>query len=110
MKMRLPQISKRHCRTFLTSGLLAFSLFYFSYHAISGNNGILTMLKLTRQVETAEAKLDAIDIERLQLKHRVQLMSGTIDLDMLDEQSRRFLSYARKKEYLYLIPQAEKVE
>ncbi|NDF11965.1 MAG: septum formation initiator family protein [Proteobacteria bacterium] len=81
--------------------------FYFSYHAVSGHNGLLTLFQLHQQLDQAYAELDKVQTNKMELEHRVGMLSETIDLDLLDEQSRRMLNYSKPNEKMYLIPAGE---
>ena len=72
---------------------------YFSYHAFSGNRGLVAWIDLTYRIEKAHFQLDNIRAERINLEHKVRMLRNeSIDLDLLDEQSRRILGYAREDE------------
>ena len=77
-------------------------LAYFSYHAISGDRGVLAYLRLTQQMNQTRAELDIVHSERLKYERNVRLMrSDSLDLDLLDEQARRLLGYAGSDEKVY---------
>ncbi len=91
----------RHGKTFL----LAFAIFYFSYHFISGELGAVAMIQLQQRVEAAQLERTAVHTERLQLRQRVDHMyANALDADLLDEQVRRLLGRAQKNEIVYLRP------
>lgn len=81
--------------------------FYFSYHAVSGHNGLLTLFQLHQQVDKAYVELDRVQTDKMELEHRVNMLSETIDLDLLDEQSRRMLNYSKPNEKMFLIPKED---
>lgn len=77
-------------------------LSYFSYHAISGDRGILAYIQLTQKINQARAELDIVHAERLKYERDVRLMrDDSLDLDLLDEQARRLLGYALPDEKVY---------
>ena len=77
-------------------------LSYFSYHAISGERGLLALIQLSQKIEEARSQLDIIHAERLKFERNVRLMrDDSLDLDLLDEQARRLLGYAGKDEKIY---------
>lgn len=80
--------------------------FYFAYHLVSGNNGLLATMQLTTKLEEAQMRLDEIRMERLKLQHRVKMMSPeSLDLDLLDEQARKVLGHSKKGEIIYFLPE-----
>lgn len=82
--------------------LLVVILVYFSYHAISGDRGVLAYIKLSHKIEQARADLDIVQAERIKYERNVRLMrDDSLDLDLLDEQSRRLLGHAGKDEKVY---------
>ena len=77
-------------------------LAYFSYHVISGERGLLSLMDLSKKVEESSRKLDVTSAERLKIENRVSLLRDeSLDLDLLDEQARRLLGYAGENEVIY---------
>ena len=82
--------------------LVVVILSYFSYHAISGERGVLAYMRLTEKITQARAELDIVHSERLTYERNVRLMRDeSLDLDLLDEQARRLLGYAKPDEQVY---------
>lgn len=80
---------------------------YFVYHAVQGDRGMIAMLQLQNQVREAQQFLSQVRKDRVELERRVQLMQPDgVDPDMLDEQSRAKLNYAKPNEIIIL--EAEK--
>jgi cell division protein FtsB len=76
---------------------------YFTYHAISGERGLLAFIRLSKQVEDARINLDNVVAEKLRLEHRVTLLrDDSLDLDLLDEQARKLLGYSDKSDIIYM--------
>jgi len=64
-----------------------------------GEHGIYALLKEERKLEVLKTELNDITEKRKSLEHRVHLMSsGSLDLDMLDEQARTLLDDTGKDE------------
>lgn len=79
--------------------LLAIGIFYFTFHALSGERGIYALLKENRKLELLKTELGDIAVKRKDMEHRVRLMSdGSLDLDLLDEQARIILNDADEHE------------
>lgn len=83
----------------------AFSLCYLAYHAISGKNGLLVMLELQQKLERAKARQAGIAAEKNILTQHTMRLSRTLDLDLLDEQSRKMLGYSKENEVIYFTNQ-----
>ena len=78
---------------------LALAICYLTFHALSGEHGIYALLKEERKLEILKTDLGDATEKRKDLEHRVRLMSSSsLDLDMLDEQSRALLDEARGDE------------
>ncbi len=72
---------------------------YFAYHVIHGDRGLIAWRSLEQQVAAAESELARVQAEREVLEHRVHLLHPDgLDLDMLDEWSRRLLNYGHPDE------------
>ena len=95
---------KRNYSNVTTTVFLVLLITYFSFHVMSGERGLLAMAQLSNKVKDAREELDLVRAERLKLEHKVKLLSpNSLDLDMLDEQSRKILGYAKPKEKIYSI-------
>jgi cell division protein FtsB len=80
-------------------GIVMCLIGYFSYHVVQGDLGLLSYLKMDRQIETLEAKAASIGQERATLEHRVSLMSPSgVDPDLLDERARYELGFAHPQD------------
>ncbi len=76
---------------------------YFLYHTVEGDRGWLSMIRLEKEVAAAQEDLSHLQKERQELEHRVQLMRpGSLDPDLLDEQSRKLLDYSKPGEIVIL--------
>jgi cell division protein FtsB len=76
---------------------------YFAYHSFEGERGVYAYVRLAEQVEIAREHLDDVRNERLALEKRVALLrSESLDRDMLDEQTRALLNFARPDELIIL--------
>jgi cell division protein FtsB len=89
----------------ITTIVLVLLLVYFGYHAITGDRGLLALMRLSKQVEQSRNDLDQVVADKLSLEHRVSLLRDeSLDLDLLDEQSRKLLGYVGKDEVIYMPP------
>ena len=77
---------------------------YFGYHAIQGERGLLTWLRLSQQVEQTRATLAVTRNEERRLAVRVsQLRPESLDRDMLDERARAVLGLAAPGERIIFL-------
>ena len=73
----------------------------FAGHAIAGPNGILAWGSYHRALQQRQAELKQIEQERVQLKHRSQLLDPRkADPDMADELVRKDLGLVRPDEVI----------
>lgn len=80
---------------------------YFVYHAIQGDRGLLAWWQLRQTMDAVELELASIQQDRVYLEHKTSLMRPeNIDLDMLDEQTRRVLAFAQPGDYV-VIPDSQ---
>lgn len=80
---------------------------YFAYHAVQGDRGLLAWWQLRQKMDAVELELASIQQDRANLEHKTSLMRPeNIDLDMLDEQTRRVLAFAQPGDYV-IIPDVQ---
>ena len=79
------------------------AVFYFAYHGVNGDRGLLAWRAMQQQVADARADLAGVRSEREILERRVKLLyPESLDPDMLDESSRRLLNYGLPQEQVIL--------
>ena len=102
MANSLYKFVKKHniSKALFVSYVVGFSLIlYFVFYTIFGAKGLFTLKKLNKEVENKEiTKQKLID----KMDHKKNMIKGmspeSLDLDLLDEQSRRVLGYVGKNE------------
>ena len=98
-------LATRQRRHIMTMLLLTSVGFYFGYHLVSGNNSLMAMMQLQTKLEESKSRLDIVKMERLNLQHRVKMISSeSLDLDLLDEQARKLLGHSKDGEIIYYFP------
>ncbi|MEK6733948.1 MAG: septum formation initiator family protein [Pseudomonadota bacterium] len=96
-------MSRLSIRSFLLTFFSAAIICYFCYHIISGGRGVLAYFKLNSQISSLYSELEMVRAERLTLEHKTNLLkSDSLDLDLLEEQAKSILGYARPQENLYI--------
>lgn len=81
--------------------LLVVGIFYLLFHVLSGERGVYALLKEQRKLDVLQAQLTQITAQRQALEKRVKLLSSdSLDLDLLDEESREVLGTAGKDEVM----------
>lgn len=78
-------------------------VFYFTYHALNGERGLMTWWSLTQEIKQAENILMETETRKEQLERRVRLLRPeSLDPDMLEEQARRVLNMGRNGDLVIL--------
>ncbi len=86
---------------YLTSVSVVVLVAYFSYSAIQGPYGLLTLFKVETREAQLQKQLDALVLERMAAENRARRMSDEfLDLDLLDEQARKVLGLIRGDEII----------
>ena len=86
-------------------------IFYCLYQAINGERGISSLFYFSKKHNILKEEIEILRTERLDIENRVNaLKSESLDIDLLDEQTRRVLGYARNDETIYLDSNCEQVE
>jgi len=81
--------------------LVIASVLYFTYAAIQGDYGIFRKAEVEAQEIKLSQELDALRRERAEMQNRTKRLSTDyLDLDLLDEQARKVLGYARGDEII----------
>jgi cell division protein FtsB len=77
---------------------------YFAYHAVEGQHGLHKRALLEQRVRQLEEELAALVKERQRIEHDVALITerARSQPDLLDEQARSLLNYARPDEIVVL--------
>ncbi len=74
---------------------------YFSYSAVQGPYGLLSLFKIEAREAQLQQQLDEITQQRLIAQNRAYRMSDEyLDLDLLDEQARKVLGLIRGDEII----------
>ncbi len=74
-------------------------IFYFSFFAMFGNKGVFTLIALDGQISKKDIIVQDLE-NKIKAKEAVVsgMKLGSLDLDLLDEQSRKILGYMGKDE------------
>jgi cell division protein FtsB len=77
---------------------------YFAYHAVEGEHGLHKRALLEQRVRQLQEDLAALTRERQRIEHNVSLITTRAreNPDLLDEQARALLNYARPDEIVVL--------
>ena len=88
-------------RPYLPTAILASLLFYFSFHALTGERGILAHGERERTLVQRTAELERLSAERKDLEIRAQLLRDDhLSADLLEERARALLGFADPRDYV----------
>ncbi len=97
------QTQRFKIRSVLVTFLCASIICYLGYHMISGGRGMLAFFKLNSQISSFQSELELVRMERIDLEHSANLLkSESLDLDLLEEQAKKILGYAKPQEIVYI--------
>jgi len=74
---------------------------YLAFAALQGEHGLFRLFQIEAQEKRLQVELEALRAERAALENKTRRLStGTLDLDLLDEQARKTLGLGRPDEIL----------
>jgi cell division protein FtsB len=88
-------------RSYLPTAALAFLIFYFGFHAFTGDRGILTSSQRNETLTAKTRELAEVRAERQDLETRARLLRDTsLSADLLEERARSLLGFADPRDYV----------
>lgn len=63
-------------------------VFYFAYHLVQGDRGLLAWMRLSQEIRAARTTLAELHAQEAPEAHRDTLLRNKIDRDLLDEEAR----------------------
>lgn len=88
-------------KTYLPTAALAFLIFYFAFHALTGERGLL-LAKQRKEAQAAkQAELAQLQARRQALEARARfLRDESLSADLLEERAHALLGFADPKDYV----------
>ena len=88
-------------RSYLPTAALALLIFYFGFHAFTGDRGILTSSQRDETLTAKTRELAQVRAERQDLETRARLLRDTsLSADLLEERARSLLGFADPRDYV----------
>ena len=88
-------------RPYLSTAALALLIFYFGYHAFTGEGGLLQSDKRDATLTAKTQELAKLTTQRHDLEVRAQLLRDTsLSADLLEERARSLLGFADPRDYV----------
>ena len=90
-----------HLKPYLPTAVLALLIFYFGYHALTGDRGLLHGAMREETLASRSQELKDLRSEREDLETRVRLLGDdNLSRDLLEERARVVLGFADPKDYV----------
>ncbi|WP_430418519.1 FtsB family cell division protein [Phenylobacterium sp.] len=88
-------------RPYLSTAALALLIFYFAYHAFTGEGGLLQSDKRDATLTAKAQELKRLTAQRHDLEVRAQLLrDSSLSADLLEERARSLLGFADPRDYV----------
>jgi cell division protein FtsB len=88
-------------RPYLPTAALAFLIFYFGFHAFTGDRGILSSDQRDAALVAKTRELTQVRAQRQDLEMRARLLRDTsLSADLLEERARSLLGFADPRDYV----------
>lgn len=91
-------------RSYLSTAALGLLIVYFAYHALTGEQGLLTSAQRDATLVAKSAELANLVQTRQDLEVRAQLLrDNSLSADLLEERARSLLGYSDPRDYVIRI-------
>ena len=88
-------------RPYLSTAALALLIFYFGFHAFTGEGGLLQSDKRGAALVAKKTELAQVTAQRDDLEVRAQLLRDeSLSADLLEERARSLLGFADPRDYV----------
>ncbi len=88
-------------RPYLSTAALALLIFYFGFHAFTGEGGILRSNQRDATLLAKQRELAEVTAQRRDLEIRAQLLRDqSLSADLLEERARSLLGFADPRDYV----------
>ena len=91
-------------RSYLPTALVAFLVFYFGMHALTGERGVLAQSERESTLASKTAELERVRAVRKELEARAYLLRDEhMSADLLEERARAQLGFTDPRDYVVRI-------
>ncbi len=88
-------------KPYMTTAALAFLIFFFAFHALTGERGLLMSRQRDEVLADRTAELKRLDAERLSLEARARyLRDESLSADLLEERAHVLLGFVDPRDYV----------
>ena len=88
-------------RTYGLTAILAGGIFYFGFHMLTGERGVLSAHQRERTLAARTQELALVRRQRMELEARAHLLSDdNLSADLLEERARSLLGFVGPRDYV----------
>jgi cell division protein FtsB len=88
-------------KPYLTTASLAFLVFFFAFHALTGERGILMSRQRDETLAERQAELKRLEAERAALETRAHFLTNeSLSADLLEERAHVVLGFVDPRDYV----------
>ena len=88
-------------KTYLPTAVLAFLIFFFTFHALTGERGLLLAHQRRETLEERQEELKRLQAERQALELKARYLSNqSLSLDLLEERAHEELGFIAPGDYV----------
>ena len=88
-------------QTYIPTAALAVLIFYFGFHALTGDRGLLQARQRERTLTEEQAELKRLRVQRQDLEARARfLRDESLSADLLEERAHVLLGFADPRDYV----------
>ena len=88
-------------QTYIPTAALAFLIFYFGFHALTGDRGLLLTHQRDVTLADEQAQLKRLHAERMDLEARARfLRDESLSADLLEERAHVLLGFTDPRDYV----------
>ncbi|MBS0412140.1 MAG: septum formation initiator family protein [Proteobacteria bacterium] len=92
-------------QTYIPTAALAILIFYFAFHALTGDKGLLLSRQREATLAEKQAELKALQAERMDLEARARfLRDDSLSADLLEERAHVLLGFTDPRDYVIRTP------
>ena len=94
-------------QTYLPTAILACLIFYFGFHALTGERGLLLSRQRQEMLADKQGELRRLRIQRMELETRARLLRDeSLSADLLEERAHVLLGFADPRDYVIRVTPA----
>ncbi len=94
-------------QTYLPTAILACLIFYFGFHALTGERGLLLSRQRQEMLADKQGELRRLRVERMELEARARLLRDeSLSADLLEERAHVLLGFTDPRDYVIRVAPA----